>query len=486
VFGGAVSRKTFLRASLGAAATLLLDSCRTAPAPATPAPSQPPNPDWAALQETLDGRLVLPSDSRFAAAKGLFNSRFDDSTPAAVVAVASTADVQHALAFAAAAHLPVTARSGGHSYIGASAAGGALVLDLRQLPGGVTVDESAGTATVSAAANLMAVQQALNAHGRAIPTGSCPTVGVAGLTLGGGLGADARRYGLTCDALVSATVVVPSGEMVTTSATEHSDLFWALRGGGADIGIVTSFTFRTFATVDRDVVTLTFPAPVAATVLTGWHRWLQNTERAVWSMVNITVGGRSSRCSVILATPAGDGPGLAAEMTSAIGLQPASSDTRTLNHLDFVDYFSGGAQAVAPRAFVAGSDIIESLTPAAADAIVAATSAWPADVGSATAVVESLDGAVRDVGPTDSAFPWRRHAACVQWYVETPTPAAVDAGTTWLTAAHQAVQANSAGGYVNYLEAGSPPQRYFAANLERLNTIRRSYDPAGLMSPITW
>ena len=100
------------------------------------------------------------------------------------------------------------------------------------------------------------------------PRGSCPTVGVAGLTLGGGLGSDARLAGLTCDALVSASVVLPSGETVTASADDHADLFWALRGGGGgNFGVVTSLTFRTFPVTDRDVVTLAFPLGSAAAVI---------------------------------------------------------------------------------------------------------------------------------------------------------------------------------------------------------------------------
>ena len=124
----------------------------------------------------------------------------------------STADVQKAVLFAAQNQLGVSVRGGGHSYIGASTADGTLVLDMRQLPGGVSYDANTGLATISPAAELDSVQTTLAAQGRSIPSGSCPTVGVAGLTLGGGLGSDARLAGLTCDALVSASVVLPDGE----------------------------------------------------------------------------------------------------------------------------------------------------------------------------------------------------------------------------------------------------------------------------------
>jgi FAD/FMN-containing dehydrogenase len=365
----------------------------------------------------------------------VFDTRFDGATPVAVVAANSVGDVQKAMSFAARSGITVTARSGGHSYVGASAANGTMVIDLRHLPGGVTYDDGTGFATVSAAAAINSVQQALNANGRSIPTGTCPSVGIARLTLGGGLGADARRHGLTCDALTSVSVVLPSGEAVTASADEHADLYWALRGvGGAN-----------------------------------------------WGMVNITVGPDPTRCSVILATPPGDGPSLAVSLVGAIGTLPVSNTHRTLDHVAFVNYFSVGADAVRPRAFVAGSDIVDGMRPAAAQSIVAATQAWPRDTVSATAVIESLSGANQEIAPDATAFPWRRHATCIQWYVEPPSPPLIDAATDWLATAHAAVGANSAGGHVNYLEASTPAQQYFGANLPRLAALRRHYDPGALM-----
>jgi FAD/FMN-containing dehydrogenase len=191
------SRQAFVRGALGlTAAGVLLGSCRETAAPdaATPSPQAGP-PDWRALDDALDGHVVMPSNPDFPTAKGLFNTRFADSTPAAVVSVQSTGDVQKAVGFAAERDVKITVRSGGHSYVGASAANGALVVDLRQLPGGIVVDEVSGLATIPAAAVLNSIHPALSAHGRSIPAGSCPSVGIPGLTLGGGLGADARQSG---------------------------------------------------------------------------------------------------------------------------------------------------------------------------------------------------------------------------------------------------------------------------------------------------
>jgi hypothetical protein len=182
-----------------------------------------------------------------------------------------------------------------------------------------------------------------------------------------------------------------------------------------------------------------------------------------------------------LATPAGTGDQAASALAAAVGAAPVSARIQTLGHLDFVHYFEGGSDATRPRAFVAGSDIIAEMTHPAAESIVAAMSTWPKDAGAASAVIESLDGVITDTAPDATAFPWRRQAACVQWYTEPQSPTAVDSAGGWLRDAHQAVQANSVGGYVNYVEAGMPAGRYFGHNLDRLNATRSHYDPAGLI-----
>lgn len=205
--------------------------------------------------------MLQPDDGpQFATAKQVFNTNYNGYTPAVIVTPTSQLDVQKAMAFAAANNLKVAPRGGGHSYVGASTANGAMVLDLRQLPGDINYDATTGRVTVTPATGLYAMHQVLAAAGRGIPTGTCPTVGVAGHALGGGLGANSRHAGLLCDQLTSASVVLPSGQAVTASATDHPDLFWALRGGGGgNFGVTTSLTFATFPSGDLDVVNLNFP-----------------------------------------------------------------------------------------------------------------------------------------------------------------------------------------------------------------------------------
>ncbi len=467
-----ISRQAFLRGAVTLATGAVFG---TGPAAADPATG------WSGLASSIGGSVLLPANgSQFSTGKQVFNSFYNNSNPAAVVRVSSQADVQKAVAFAKANNLKIAPRGGGHSYVGASGANGTMVLDLRGLPGGANFDGN--NVTVTPATNVYAVHQSLAGAGRAVPTGTCPTVGMAGLALGGGVGADARRAGLTCDALQSATVVLPSGDVVTASANDNPDLFWALRGGGGgNFGVTTSMTFATFATADSDLVRLDFPPSSAVQVLTGWQSWLAGADRNAWGMVDLSVGSAQANCHVLATAPAGTGSAVVDALKSAVGLAPSAVTNKTLSHMDLVTYLAGGSGTSPARGFVAGSDVIGPMTSAAAHAIATAAGQWPASgAGQASVLIDPLGGAVADVAAGDTAFPWRNQSAVVQWYVE-PAANQVGAATTWVGSAHQAVQQFSVGGYVNYLEPYPTPSRYYGSNLPRLTTVRQKYDPNRMM-----
>lgn len=466
-----ISRQTFLRGAGMLATAAVFGSARAAADPVT---------GWGGLASSIGGNVLLPtSGAQFSSGKQVFNSLYNNSNPAAVVRVSSQSDVQKAVAFATANGLKIAPRGGGHSYIGASSSSGAMVIDLRGLPGGVNVD-GAGNATVTPATTLYAVHQGLAGAGRAIPTATYPTVGIGGLALGGGVGADCRHAGLTCDALQSATVVLPSGDVVTASANDHPDLFWALRGGGGgNFGVTTSMTFATFATADGDVVRLDFPPASAVQVLSGWQSWLSGADRNTWGIVDLAIGNQPN-CHVLATCPAGAGSGVVDAIKSAVGVAPTAVVNKTLGHMDLVTYLAGGSSTASPVGFVAGSDVLSTMNSAAAHAIATAIGQWPASAGKASVLIDPLDGAAGDVGSGDTAFPWRKQSALLQWYVE-PAANQVAAAQQWLSSAHQAVQQFSVGGYVNYLEANSSPSRYFGSNLSQLATVRQKYDPNRVM-----
>ena len=468
-----IPRQTFLRGAAGAlAAGAVFGSVR--------ATADPNTSGWDGLSAAIGGQVLRPdSGAQFATAKQVFNTNHNGSTPAAVVTVTSAADVQKAMAFAAANNLKVAPRSGGHSYVGASTANGTMVLDLRQLPGEINYDAATGLVTVTPATSLYAIHEALAAAGRGIPTGICPTVGAAGHALGGGLGAQSRHAGLMSDALTSASVVLPGGQAVTASATSHPDLLWALRGGGGgNFGVTTSLTFATFPTADVDVVNLNFPPQSFAQVLVGWQNWLRSADRNSWALADSTTDAMGTHCRIMATCPAGSGGKVAGAVTSAVGMQPTGTENHTFDYLDLVRYLAGNLNP-SPLGYVGGSDVFTTVTPAAAQGIASAVDTFPRDAGRMLAIMHALDGALAAVAPGASAFPWRKQSALVQWYVE--TSGSPSEATGWLNTAHQAVQPYSVGGYVNYLEANQPASRYFGANLSGLTAVRQKYDPGRIM-----
>ena len=468
---GEISRQTFLRGTVGAlAAGAFTGSGR--------AFAEPVASGWDGL--SIGGQVIRPDSPQFGSAKAVFNVNYNGQAPAAVVVPTSQADVQKAMAFAAANNLKVAPRGGGHSYVGASVANGAMVLDLRQLPGGVDYDPATGLVTVPPATSLYAMHQVLAAAGRGIPTGTCPSVGSAGHALGGGLGAHSRHAGLMSDALRSASVVLPGGQSVVASANSQPDLFWGLcGGGGGNFGATTSLTFATFPAGEVDAVNLDFPAQSFAQVLVGWQNWLRTADRSCWALADATVDQMGTHCRILATCPAGSGGSVASAITSAVGLQPSGTENHTFNYLDLTSYLAVNNLNPAPLGYVGGSDVFTSLTPAAAQGIAAAVDAFPRGAGRMLAIMHALDGALADVPVGGSAFPWRRQSSLVQWYVETPGDPAAALG--WLGTAHRAVQPYSVGGYVNYLEAGQSASRYFGPNLSRLDAVRQKYDPGRVM-----
>ncbi|MBV8785122.1 MAG: FAD-binding oxidoreductase [Mycobacterium sp.] len=472
-----ISRQTFLRGAAGAlAAGAVFGPGRVGSGRATAAPTAT---GWDGLSTALGGKVLLPDSSQFGGAKQVFNTNYNGFTPAAIVTPTSPADVQKAMAFAAAHNLKVAPRSGGHSYIGASTANGTMVLDLRQLPGDANYDASSGQITVTPATSLYTMHRTLAAAGRGVPTGTCPSVGAAGHALGGGMGAQSRHAGLLCDQLTSASVVLPSGQAVTASNASNPDLFWALRGGGGgNFGVTTSLTFATFPTRDVDAVNLNYPPQSFAQVLVGWQNWLRTADRSSWALADATVDPMGTHCRILATCPAGSGGSVANAIAAAVGMQPSGVENHTFNYMDLVNYLAVGNLNPQPLGYVGGSDVFTTVNAGVAQGIAAAVNAFPRGAGRMLAIMHAMDGALATVAPNATAFPWRRQSALVQWYVETNDPAAA---TNWLNSAHQAVQQYSVGGYVNYIEANQPASRYFGPNLSRLSAVRQKYDPGRIM-----
>ena len=204
------------------------------------------------LTAALRGDLITSDDPRYDAARAVYNGMID-KRPAAIARCRDVADVLACVRFATEHDVTLSVRGGGHSAAGLAVWNDALVVDLSELRS-TTVDPEHRTVRVDAGATLADLDHATGAFGMAVPVGFLANTGVAGLTLGGGVGYLSRRFGLTLDNLLAADVVLADGRFVTASADSHPDLFWALRGGGGNFGIVTSFTFRCHPVGENGVI----------------------------------------------------------------------------------------------------------------------------------------------------------------------------------------------------------------------------------------
>ena len=240
----------------------------------------------AALQADMRGPVALPGDAGYDAARTIWNVMID-RRPALVARCLGAVDVMAAVRLARREKLLVAVRGGGHNIAGNAVCDGGLLIDL-SLMRSVRVDPVARTARVEPGATLADVDRETQAFALATPTGINSTTGIAGLTLGGGFGWTTRKFGMTVDNLISADVVTAEGELVRASETEHPDLFWALRGGGGNFGVVTSFEFRLHP-LGPEVLSglVVHPLEEAATLLPAYRRIADEApdELTIWSVM---------------------------------------------------------------------------------------------------------------------------------------------------------------------------------------------------------
>lgn len=443
--------------------------------------------DWAALKNALDGQLIRPGDSLYASAAKPYNAALGVRSPAAIAKIANRADVSRCVRRVANRGIPLAARSGGHSYAGFSTPNKGLVVDVSALHK-ITVKAN-GTAVVGAGARLIDVYTTLAAHGRALPAGSCPTVGIAGSTLGGGIGVLARAYGLSCDHLKSATVVTADGDVHTVDSNHNADLFWALRGGGGgNGGIVTEFTFGTVPAPTVTVFRLTFPAARTARVLRSWSTWMNTAPDRLTSLCHVTAARTPT--NRITGTWTGSTSGLSSHLSALVaevGATPTTRTTHTYSYLNAMRYFAGCSTKsrtecqptsmpggmLGRESFRAASRMLEhSLSASAATKVVDLMSRQRGMV----LLFDSLGGQVAEFGVTDTAFAHRTAHASVQIYSGSSTSGAAVIATQKALA-----PLIGTGAYVNYLNPGQTDwaAAYYGPNLARLRRVITKYDPDG-------
>ena len=492
-----MDRRSALKAAavLGAATAAGCSSSKPAADGGPRSPSPPPRPtgpaDWAALERGLDGTLIRPSDAAYAQARRLYIPRFDRIAPAGIAYCETAHDVAECVAFATLKRMPVAVRCGGHSYAGWSTGTG-LVIDVSPMN---RVRRDGGHAVVGAGTRLIDLYAGLAADGVSVPAGSCPTVGVAGLTLGGGLGVTSRAYGLSCDALETVQVVTADGRLLTCDAKRNPELFWACRGGGGgNFGVAVAFRFRTHEVGEATPFSLRWPWPAAAEVIRGWQRWAPHAPDEVWTTLHLdTEPGQATPSIEIAGVALADADGHVNRLAAATGADPVSSTSRTRPYLDAMKFMGGCAGqtveqchqqgalpgqspggAFARTDYAGKSHIAYKPMPDAAVNALLDSFARGNDVEDRSVLMDAMGGAISRVGPGDTAFAHRKGLFAVQYLAP---------DNAWLRATHAAMEPHMGGAaYVNYIDPDLKgwASAYYGPNLDRLRKVKATYDPGRL------
>lgn len=440
-----------------------------------------------AFAAELRGDLVRPTDAAYDDARKLYNAMID-KRPALIARCQDVADVMAAIAFGRETGLRLAVRGGGHNGGGLGSVDDGLVIDLSAM-NGVRIDADARTARVEGGATWGKVDHAAHAFGMAVPSGIISTTGVGGLTLGGGLGHLTRRHGLTIDNLIEADVVLADGRMVTANAHEHQDLFWAIRGGGGNFGVVTSFLFRLHPVETIVGGPTLWSLDEAADVLRWYRDFIREAPRDLngfFAFLTVPPVAAFPEhlhmrkvCGVVWCYT---GPPERAEEIFA----PVAAFGQPLLHGVHAMPFPQ-LQAAFDGLYPSGhqwywrADFFQELSDAAIDAHVAHGSATPTMQSSMH--LYPIDGAAHDV--SGDATPWSyREANWAQVIVGVdPDPANAAMLADWAKAYAEALHPHSAGGaYVNMMmdEGQERVRASYRDNYPRLARIKARYDPDNL------
>lgn len=469
-----LNRREFLRgvagaAALGAAGVELLGAVPRLP--------------WEALAHRLSGSVVLPGDRGFAGFALPNNLRYAALRPAGIAMCKSARDVSAAIVWARENGVPLVARSGGHSYAGYSTTSG-LMIDLGEM-NGISLDESTGVATVGGGARNGDVYKYFGNRSVAITHGRCPSVGVAGLALGGGIGFNMREHGLTCDHMVASEIVLADGSIRTLSGGD--DLLWACRGaGGGNYGINTSFAFQTFEVGSITVCDLTWteqPERVFAALV----ETLERAPRTFGSKISAKAPTGSSGLQIeLLAQFSGTPAGLRELLADAYAIAAPKGVVTMERYWKAQEVLAEPGQ---PAYWQERSRFFnEAIDHRAVAVIFDWLRRFPKTAKSAEFKIFQTGGRVNDKKPSDTAFVHRQShwlgSIDLYWAHDTPHDVLRD-NLAWLSAFYEAIVPIAGGGaYQNFIDPSLTDWKiaYHGSNLARLEEIKKRVDPSGVFT----
>jgi FAD/FMN-containing dehydrogenase len=443
----------------------------------------------AAFERNLRGRLIRPSDADYDAARALYNGMID-KRPRLIARCADVADVMSAVNFAREEGLLLAIRGGGHSGPGLGSCDGGLVIDLSTMKS-VRVDPDSRTVRVDAGCTSGDVDHATHPFGLAVPFGIVSTTGVAGLTLGGGTGYLTRKCGLTIDNLLEADVVLADGSLVTASANQHSDLFWALRGGGGNFGVVTSFLFQAHPVKVVYAGPIFWEASEAKAVMRAYRDFLPTALEELGAFVGLKTvpsgdpfprGYWGNRACALMSCYNGS----AEEGEKAMAPLLKTVPPPIFNWMNAIPF--PVLQALFDPLFPKGlqwywkGDFVKSLPDEAIDTHIAQAAKSPSELS--LMHLFPIDGAVRRVAKDATAWTARDATWSMAIAGIDPDPNRADALKTWGREYWKAVHPyNLEGAYVNFMmadEAEGRLQATYSENYPRLALVKAKYDPRNL------
>ena len=418
----------------------------------------------------LRGPLVTMDDADYDQARRLWNKMFD-ARPALIVRCTGASDIARSILFARERNLLVAVRGGGHSYQGYSTCNGGIVIDLSAMRS-VHVDPVARTAQADAGAWIGDVDWETQYYGLATPMGTASNTGIAGLTLGGGYGRLSRQFGLACDNLISADLITAEGKYLRASAADNSDLFWALRGGGGNFGVVTSFQYQLHPVTNRVLAgELTYAPDRLRSVLEYFADYASRAPREL--SLGLAVMGDELKDKYVVLYFCFAGERRIAEKTMQLlrtETKPQKEDARGWEYVKLQSAYDGPPRA--PFAEYLKSPFVEKLTPTLIDAIIAARRS----IG-----IGICGGAIADVAPTETAIANRTELFQFGIRAFWQDPANAEKSRAEVDEICESLRPFTSGFYANLTCADQIDMKVnFGANLPRLAQIKKRYDPQNI------